>query len=235
MHVRHLHSWHGTVAEAEAIQDELRQLVDLTDPGPTLVEYVAGLDVAYAPSGDALTAAVVVMQSNTFDTVEQVVVVQEASFPYIPGLFAFRELPPLINALEKVKTSPNLLLCDAHGLAHPRRFGLASHLGVLTDLPTIGVAKNILGGSCEMPPRERGSWTPINDGGQVIGRALRTRTGVKPVYVSTGHRISLENACRHVLALARKYRIPEPIRRADQLSRRVPLTAKGSSGDMPDG
>jgi len=199
----------------------LRSLVDLTDSGPALVEYVAGLDVAYAPRGDALTAVAVVMRSETFDIVEHVVISEEAMFPYIPGLFAFRELPPLIKALERIRTNPDLLLCDGHGLAHPRRFGIASHLGVLTDLPTIGVAKNILGGSYVEPAPERGSWTPINEGSQTIGRALRTRTRVKPVFVSPGHRISLENACRHVLGLAPDYRVPEPIRRADHLSRRA--------------
>jgi deoxyribonuclease V len=220
MDVRHLHAWPGTVPEAEAIQAELRSLVDVTDPGPALVEYVAGLDVAYAPTGTAVTATVVVMRVETFDIVEQVVISEEAMFPYIPGLFAFRELPPLINALERVRTDPDLLLCDGHGVAHPRRFGLASHLGVLTDLPTIGVAKNILGGSYTKPAPDRGSWTPIKESDETIGRVLRTRTGVKPVFVSPGHRISLENACQYVLKLARDHRVPEPIRRADHLSRK---------------
>lgn len=213
------HPWPETVAEAEAIQERLRPLADLADPGPDTVRYVAGLDVAYATAGDRVTAAVAVLDAATLETVDEAVISERARFPYVPGLFAFRELPPLVAALERLTVVPDLLICDGYGVAHPRRFGLACHLGVLTGLPTIGVAKTAFIGDHAEPGPERGAWTPIRDGAEVIGRALRTRPGVKPVYVSQGHRMSLDNACRHVLALTPAYRSPEPIRRADRLSR----------------
>ncbi|WP_306303402.1 deoxyribonuclease V [Microtetraspora niveoalba] len=214
-----LDEWPMSVAEAEAAQERLRPLTDLADPGPETVLHVAGLDVAYATEGDGVTAAVVVLDARTLDVVDQAVVRERARFPYVPGLFAFRELPPLLTALERLRVTPELLVCDGYGLAHPRRFGLACHIGVLTGLPAIGVAKTAFVGRYDVPAPERGSWAPIVDGGEVVGRALRTRAGVKPVYVSQGHRIGLDAACRHVLRLAPEYRLPEPIRRADRLSR----------------
>ncbi|GAA2415117.1 endonuclease V [Nonomuraea africana] len=207
-----------SIEEAEAEQERLRPLVDLADPGPERVEYVAGLDVGYA-GDDEVTGAVVVLRAATLEIADQVAVRQRASFPYVPGLFAFRELPPLLAAMEKLTVAPELLVCDGYGLAHPRRFGLACHLGVLTGLPTIGVAKTAFVGRHDEPAAERGSWSPIVLDGDVVGRALRTRDGVKPVYVSQGHRISLDNACSHVLRLSPGFRLPEPIRMADRLSR----------------
>ncbi|MGI5488443.1 deoxyribonuclease V [Microtetraspora malaysiensis] len=214
-------AWPHTVAAAEAEQERLRPFVDLADPGPETVRYVAGLDVAYEgqDEGDRLTAAVVVLDARTLDVVDQVVVRERARFPYVPGLFAFRELPPLLTALDRVRVTPELLVCDGYGLAHPRRFGLACHVGVLTGLPAIGVAKTAFVGRYDVPASERGAWAPIVERDEVVGRALRTRTGVKPVYVSQGHRIGLDNACRHVLRLTPEYRLPEPIRLADRLSR----------------
>ncbi|MCC5578349.1 endonuclease V [Microtetraspora sp. AC03309] len=217
--------WPRSVAEAEAVQERLRPLVDLDDPGPETVRHVAGLDVAYATEGDELTAAVVVLDTGTLEVVDQAVVHERARFPYVPGLFAFRELPPLLIALERLRITPELLVCDGYGLAHPRRFGLACHVGVLTGLPAIGVAKTAFVGAYGDPPPERGSWAPIVDRGDMVGRALRTRDGVKPVFVSQGHRVGLDNACRHVLRLAPAYRLPEPIRQADRLSRSGARTA----------
>ncbi|GLW06984.1 endonuclease V [Microtetraspora sp. NBRC 13810] len=211
--------WPSTIPEAEAVQERLRPLVDLTDPGPAEVEFVAGLDVGYAAAGDEVTGAVVVLDAGTLEVVDRAVVRERARFPYVPGLFAFRELPPLLAALEGLRVAPQLLVCDGYGLAHPRRFGLACHLGVLTGLPTVGVAKTAFVGRHEDPAPGRGSWTPIVLDGDVVGRALRTRDGVKPVYVSQGHRVGLGNACAHVLRLAPHYRLPEPIRQADRLSR----------------
>ncbi len=211
--------WPTTIAEAEAVQNRLRPLVDLTDPGPDTVRHVAGLDVAYATGSDDLTAAVVVLDAATLDVVDQAVTHERARFPYVPGLFAFRELPPLLTALEALRVAPELLVCDGYGLAHPRRFGLACHLGVLTGLPTIGVAKTTFVGHHDAPAPERGSWAPIHHDDDIVGRALRTQHGVKPVYVSQGHRVSLDNACAHILRLAPAYRLPEPIRQADHLSR----------------
>ncbi|SDR16149.1 Endonuclease V [Thermostaphylospora chromogena] len=214
--------WPTTVEEALAVQERLRPLVDLADD-PTGadasgVRHVAGLDVGYG-AGDEVTGAVVVLDAGTLQVVDRAVVRERARFPYVPGLFAFRELPPLLAALERLRITPELLICDGYGLAHPRRFGLACHLGVLTGLPTVGVAKTAFVGRYDTPAPERGAWTPIVLDGEVVGRALRTRDGVKPVFVSQGHRVGLETACAHVLRLAPRYRIPEPIRQADRLSR----------------
>ncbi|WP_067828973.1 deoxyribonuclease V [Actinomadura kijaniata] len=223
MEVRDLHEWPATVAEAEAIQDRLRPSLDLEGPGPQALRTVAGLDVSYAGDGGGtgarLAAAVVVLDARTLEVVEESVVTGTAAFPYVPGLFAFRELPTLVAALRRLTVTPDLLVCDGYGVAHPRRFGLACHLGVLTGLPTIGVAKTGFVGSHETPGARRGDASPLVDGGEVVGRVLRTRDGVKPVFVSVGHRIDLDTACRHVLALAPEYRLPETTRRADRLSR----------------
>ncbi|GAA1667564.1 endonuclease V [Nonomuraea maheshkhaliensis] len=216
MRVNQLHPWPASVAEAEAVQDRLRGQVELTGPGT--FELVAGLDVHYH-GDDEVTAAVVVLDGATLEPVEQVVAHGKAAFPYVPGLFAFRELPALVEALERLKVTPDLLVCDGYGLAHPRGFGLACHLGVLTGLPSVGVGKTPFVGTHEPPGRERGAWTPIVHEGAVVGRALRTRRGVRPVYVSQGHRISLGTAADEVLRLASRYRLPEPIRHADHLAR----------------
>jgi len=217
VHVDQLHPWPSGVAEAEAVQDRLRGRVELTGPGTFAL--VAGLDVHYHGAGDELTAAVVVLDAATLDVVEQVTVPGKAAFPYVPGLFAFRELPALVEALERLTVTPDLLVCDGYGIAHPRGFGLACHLGVLTGLPALGVGKTPFVGTHEPPGPERGSWTPIVHEGATVGRALRTRPGVKPVYVSQGHRITLDTATAQVLRLSPRYRLPEPIRHADHLAR----------------
>ncbi|WP_395111356.1 endonuclease V [Actinomadura sp. SCN-SB] len=223
MEVRDLHPWPDTAAEAMAVQDRLRPLLVLDEPGPASPRTVAGLDVSYA-DGDGptrLAAAVVVLETRTLSVVETSVVTGTAAFPYVPGLFAFRELPALIEALKRLTVVPDVLVCDGYGVAHPRRFGLACHLGVLTGLPSFGVAKTPFTGSYDPPGEERGASAPLRDSGtgEVIGRALRTREGVKPVFVSVGHRIGLDAACELALALAPRYRLPETTRRADRLSR----------------
>jgi deoxyribonuclease V len=214
-----LHPWPAAAEEATAIQDALRPLADLTSPGPRTVRTVAGLDVAYAD--DRLAAAAVVLDADSLDVVEEATVLDRPAFPYVPGLFAFRELPALVEALRKLSVTPDLLVCDGHGLAHPKRFGLACHLGVLTGLPTIGVGKTRLVGSYDEPAADRGAWSALSDGGQVVGRALRTQTGVRPVFVSVGHRADLDTACAVTLRLAPRYRLPETTRRADRLSRQT--------------
>ncbi|MGW3608513.1 endonuclease V [Micromonospora sp. NPDC005163] len=208
-----------SAAEAVAVQEELRPLVDLVGPGPAAPATVAGLDVAYAKSGDLLAAAVTVLNARTLAVVDSAVSVGRPAFGYVPGLFAFRELPALLAALDRLTTLPALLVCDGHGLAHPRRFGLACHLGVVTGLPAIGVGKTPLVGEWAPPATERGAWSPLRDGGDVVGRVLRTQAGVKPVFVSVGHRMSLANATAQVLALAPRYRLPETTRTADRLCR----------------
>ncbi|GHJ56503.1 endonuclease V [Nonomuraea sp. TT08I-71] len=209
------------VAEALRIQEELRPLVDLVGPGPTAPATVAGLDVAYAESGDRLAAAVTVLDAATLDVVDEAVHVGRPAFDYVPGLFAFRELPALLAALERLTARPDLLVCDGHGLAHPRRFGLACHIGLVTGLPAIGVGKTPLVGVWDEPAPQRGAWAPLRDGGEVVGRVLRTQDGVKPVFVSVGHRMSLDNAVDRVLALTPRYRLPETTRTADHLCRRA--------------
>ncbi|WP_433230931.1 endonuclease V [Actinomadura formosensis] len=223
MEIRDLHTWPSTVEEAEAIQDRLRAMLEPGVPGPVRPRTVAGLDVSYAGDGGGvgtpLAAAVVVLDGTTLEVLEESVAVGTAAFPYVPGLFAFRELPTLLDALRNLRTTPGLLVCDGFGVAHPRRFGLACHLGVLTGLPAIGVGKTAFIGTYEQPGPRRGDSSPLRDGGEVVGRVLRTRDGVKPVFVSVGHRTDLDTACRNVLALTPEYRLPETTRRADRLSR----------------
>lgn len=227
------HVWPRDEREAVAVQERLSPLVDLTGPGPQRPRLVAGLDVAYGEdwgaggSGGAddgacrVAAAVVVLDAETLTPVEEATAVGESAFPYIPGLFAFRELPLLVEALGRLRHLPELLLCDGQGLAHPRRFGLACHLGVITGIPAVGVAKTPFIGTYEVEALgpERGASVPLVDHGETVGRVLRTQRDVKPVYVSVGHAVDLDTACRHVLALAPEYRLPETTRLADRLSR----------------
>ncbi len=211
--------WPTTEDEALAVQDRLRGEVDLTGPGPSPAEtrYVAGLDVAY--SGDDLKAAIVVLDGQSLEEVDRSVVLGRTAFPYVPGLFAFREVPALLTALEQLKTTPDLLVCDGYGLAHPRRFGLACHLGVLTGIPSIGVAKTAFVGTHSTPGPNRGDAADLVLDDEVVGAVLRTQQNVKPVYVSVGHRINLATAIAHTLHLAPRYRLPETTRAADHACR----------------
>ncbi|MFI5782962.1 endonuclease V [Nocardia sp. NPDC051570] len=207
----------GEVAAAEALQERLRGLVELQGVGAAEVRTVAGVDSAYDDLGNVV-AAVVVLEVATLRVVDSASARGRVEFPYVPGLLAFRELPTTIAALEKLGTTPDLLVCDGQGIAHPRRFGLACHLGLLTGLPSIGVAKTVWGDYDE-PGRARGEFGDITLDGEVVGRAVRTQPGVKPVFVSVGHRIDLDTACAEVLALTPKYRQPETTRQADHLCR----------------
>ncbi|MEU4316388.1 endonuclease V [Nocardia sp. NPDC024068] len=214
--VQRMHEWAVGEEEAVAIQRRLRDRVRVTDDhGP--IRRVAGLDVAYRDP-DIAVGVVTVLDSDSLAVIDRAVVRERIEFPYISGLFAFREVPALTRALETLSVEPDALICDGHGLAHPRRFGLAAHLGVLTGLPSIGVAKNFHGPHTE-PGRGRGDWSPLLDGGETVGRALRTQPGVKPVFVSVGHRFTLDTACALVLRLAPRYRLPETTRTADHLGR----------------
>ncbi|MFD7286601.1 endonuclease V [Streptomyces sp. NPDC059863] len=209
--------------EARAIQDELRGLVVRDEPGPPPgTGLVTGVDVAYDDERDVVAAAAVVLDAATLAVVEEATAVGTVAFPYVPGLLAFREIPTVLAALEALTSEPGLIVCDGYGLAHPRRFGLAAHLGVLTGLPVIGVAKNPFTFSYRQPGGRRGDSSPlVADDGEEVGRALRTREGVKPVFVSVGHRVGLANACAHTLRLTPHYRLPESTRRADALCRRA--------------
>ncbi|MCX2783446.1 deoxyribonuclease V [Microbulbifer thermotolerans] len=212
------HSWNLTELQARHLQQELAAKVTREDQFEE-IQRVAGVDVAYDKHSDQLVAAVVVLDANTLEIVETVTADDHAQFPYIPGLFSFRELPPLIKAFAKLNHSPDLIVCDGQGYAHPRRFGLACHLGVVFDIPTIGCGKTKLLGEYQAPDTKRGATAPLIDNGEVIGNALRTQTGINPIYVSIGHRISLETACKWILNLSPKYRLPETTRQADHLVR----------------
>jgi deoxyribonuclease V len=209
--------WPTDATEAIALQKLLAGRV-IADDRLGVVRYVAGLDVGPEAGGAGVRAAVAVLSFPDLRMADQVVARRPASFPYIPGLLSFREIPVLLDALDRLGQRPDLLLCDGQGLAHPRRFGLACHLGVLTDIPAIGVAKSLLVGEHAPLPRRRGAWRPLIHKDEVIGAALRTRTGVAPVYVSIGHRVSLGTAIKYVLACAPNYRLPETTRAAHRLA-----------------
>lgn len=213
--------WPHDESTARAVQDRLRARIVLDEPGPRpATGRVTGVDVAYDDERDLVAAAAVVLDARTLTVVEEATAVGRIAFPYVPGLLAFREIPAVLGALAALTVAPGLIVCDGYGRAHPRRFGLASHLGVLTDLPTMGVAKNPFVFSHRELDPDRGSTAPLQaaDGAEV-GRALRTQDRVKPVYVSVGHRVSLDHACAHTLHLASRYRLPETTRRADRLCR----------------
>ncbi|MGW2640592.1 endonuclease V [Streptomyces sp. NPDC001348] len=220
--------WPATEEQARALQDELRERVVLDEAGPRPgTGRVTGVDVAYDDERDLVAAAAVVLDGATLEVVAEATAVGRVRFPYVPGLLAFREIPTALAALDALPCPPGLVVCDGYGLAHPRRFGLACHLGVLTGLPTIGIAKNPFTFTYEDPAAVRGSGSPLLAGTEEVGRALRTRDAVKPVFVSVGHRMSLDNACAHTLALTPSYRLPETTRRADALCRRALREATG--------
>ncbi|MGW0119370.1 endonuclease V [Streptomyces sp. NPDC003327] len=214
--------WPADESAAREIQRELRGRLVLDETGPAVGEgHVTGLDVAYDDERDLVAAAAVVLDARTLDVVEEATAVGRVSFPYVPGLLAFRELPAVLAALGALDADPGLLVCDGYGIAHPRRFGLASHLGVLTGRPSLGVAKNPFTFTYEQPGADRGRFAALRAEGEEVGRALRTQTGVKPVFVSVGHRVSLDNACAQTLHLAPRFRVPETTRHADSLCRRA--------------
>jgi deoxyribonuclease V len=217
MKIARTHRFDVGYHEAVAIQNALRsQVVKKGSPRP--LRLVGGADVSYAKRAETMYAAVVVLEWPSGRVVEQVTAQRRAEFPYIPGLLSFREAPALLDAFEKLRSKPDVILYDGHGVAHPRGFGIASHLGVLLDVPTIGCAKTRLVGEHAEPGPERGAQTPLVLDGRTIGAVLRTRANVKPVFVSVGHRIGLASAVRIVLEAATRYRLPEPTRLAHVLS-----------------
>ena len=211
------HGWRLNPGEAAALQRELAPRVVLADDYEP-PQRVAGVDVGFREGGKTTRAALAVLSLSGLETVETAVAECPTSFPYIPGLLSFREIPAVLQALSKLTVSPDLLLCDGQGLAHPRRFGLACHLGVLTDIPSIGVAKSRLIGVHDGPPKEKGQWVPLMDKGETIGAVVCTRNNVSPVYVSLGHRISLPTAIDYVLGCTTRFRLPETTRWAHRLA-----------------
>lgn len=222
MKARSLHGWDLTPKEAVALQSALRGRVVREDEIGD-VRRIAGVDVGFEQDGRVTRAAVAVLEYPGLALAEQVVVRVATTFPYVPGLLSFREAPAVLAAFEKVRVAPDLILYDGQGIAHPRRFGIASHVGLLLDCPSIGVAKTRLVGAHRAPANRRGAWTPLRDAGEArgeetIGAVLRTRAGVKPLYVSIGHRVSLETAVRWTLACVTRYRLPETTRWAHRLA-----------------
>jgi deoxyribonuclease V len=211
------HAWELTPQAAALLQAKLSARLEIADRLPNVVTRAAGVDVGFDRDGSA-RASVAVLALPALDLVDFAVAGSRVTFPYVPGLLSFREIPAVARALAKLSATPDVILCDAHGYAHPRRFGLASHLGVLFDLPTVGVAKTRLIGEHGPAPEKRGAWTSLRDRHEEIGAVLRTRAGVAPVYVSVGHRVSLATAVALTMACVTRYRLPETTRWAHRLA-----------------
>ena len=216
MNIRRLHSWEVSLEEARDIQTRLAPQVSLANAIPEQPHYVAGTDISPPDSSGLAWGAVVVMSLPDLQVVEVKRAQGKPGFPYIPGFLSFREAPLVLGALERLVTIPDFILADGQGLAHPRRFGLACHLGLFADTPTIGCAKSILRGRHGPLSGERGAWAALEDKGDVVGAALRTRGNVTPIYVSVGHKVDLLSALQWVLACGGGYRMPEPTRLAHQ-------------------
>jgi deoxyribonuclease V len=217
MRIRHCHPWDVTAAEAVALQKRLRNEVFVGDRF-TRIATVAGVDVGFEERGAVTRAAVAVLSFPELEPQEYAIARRPTVFPYIPGLLSFREVPAVLDALRRLQRLPDLLLCDGQGQAHPRRFGIACHLGVLTDLPAIGVAKSRLIGTHAPLADDKGARQPLYDKGEVIGTVLRTRHGVRPLFISVGHRIALDTAVDYVLRCTTRYRLPETTRAAHKLA-----------------
>jgi deoxyribonuclease V len=213
MKIHSLHSWDLTPEEAVELQRELAPKVETRTP-LTRCELIAGADISYNRYSSRHYAAVVVLRLADWTVVETQEAVGEVAFPYVPGLLSFREAPVLLEAFAKVQAQPDAVMCDGQGLAHPRRLGLACHVGLFLDVPTLGCAKSRLTGKFKEPGKAPGSIAPLVDRGEVVGEVVRTKFNVQPVYVSAGHRIDLASAVRVVLASCHGYRIPEPTRLA---------------------
>lgn len=210
------HRWSLTPRQAIALQQRLAQRIEQR-PLTGRVRYVAGADMAFSPDGEHCVAGIVVYDLEEQTAVEEALAVRRVRFPYVPGLLSFRETPTVLAAARKLKCEPDVFMFDAHGYAHPRRFGLACHAGLLLGKPSIGCAKTRLCGQEFEPAARIGSTAPLVHNGEQIGLMLRTRAGVKPVYISVGNRVTLEDAVRIALACVTRYRIPEPTRLAHQL------------------
>lgn len=235
--MKNLHSWNLSYSQAAQLQTELAEKVQFK-PLQGQPELIAGLDCALSKDGQRIIAAAVVLRTATaekglwesvepsgFETAETTHAIQKLSFPYIPGLLSFREAPVCIAAVEKLKLKPDVFIIDGQGIAHPRRLGLASHLGLFFDKPTIGCAKSRLTGQFEEPPPKKGTYSLLKDKDEVIGAVVRTRTNVEPVFVSVGNKCSLEDAIEVTLSCTTKYRLPEPTRLAHQLVSTLKLKA----------
>ena len=212
------HSWDLTPAEARRLQEECRDRVVRQDliAGPPV--RVAGIDIGFERNGTVTRAAAVVLRYPELEVVDTAIARRPTNFPYVPGLLSFRECPAALRALYGLTATADVLICDGQGYAHPRRFGLACHLGLLSGVPSIGVAKSRLIGVHDPVPDTKGAWVPLRDGGETVGAVLRTRKGVKPVFVSVGYGFTLATAVELVLGLTPRYRLPETTRQAHRLA-----------------
>jgi deoxyribonuclease V len=211
------HPWDVSIVEAKQIQLELAQKVSLKDQFE-VPRFVAGVDVGFTEKGKTTCAAIAVLNYPELSLFDKSIARCKTVFPYVPGYLSFRELPAVLKALDQLKTIPDMFLCDGQGIAHPRRFGLACHLGVMTNIPSIGVAKSRLIGTYLEPGPEKGDWSDLFDNGEHIGIVLRTRTRIKPLFISPGHRISMRSAMQWVINCTTRYRLPETTRYAHKLA-----------------
>ena len=227
MKFKNLHDWDVDYKAAVAIQAELRERIILEGRLSGDIRIVAGADISCTKGDDRLFAAVILLDAVTLDVIEEATYSGKASIPYIPGLLSFREGPALLRAFEKLRSRPDVILFDGQGIAHPRGFGLAAHMGLILDIPSVGCAKTRLVGIFREPGERRGQHSPLVYNEKRIGAVLRTKDRVKPVFVSQGHRVSLESAVKIVLQNTPRYRIPEPIRRAHILVNKMRVEGKG--------
>lgn len=208
-----LHAWNVAPAEAVVLQQQLRELLRLRPLEATPLT-IAGCDISFNKYEDTVYAGIVVLRLDTLEVVEQAGVISTASYPYVPGLLTFREGPALLEAWQKLKTEPDVVMFDGHGIAHPRRMGIAAHMGLWLNRPSFGCGKSVLAGRFADPAPERGNWSPLLHRGEVVGAALRTKNKVNPVFISPGHLIDLPTAVDLTLRCDGGYRLPEPTRRA---------------------
>jgi deoxyribonuclease V len=231
------HEWSLSPREAVELQKQLRERVRVV-PLKKKIETIAGTDLSFNKFEPTVYAGIVVLRLPSLEVVEEVGVVSETRFPYVPGLLSFRETPSVLEAWAKLKTEPDAVMFDGQGIAHPRRVGIASHVGLIINRPTLGCAKSVLVGRFEEPGEERGSWSPMIDKGETVGAALRTKTRVQPIYVSPGHLIDLAGAVELTLQSDGGYRQPEPTRRAHLLvnalrrGERQPTSDDGEQGSF---
>lgn len=221
------HSWDLSPQEAIKLQEELKEKIILKK-GFSKIKRIAGADISFSKKSNRAYAAVIVFSFPELKILDEEYTIGNLSFPYIPGLLTFREGPLLIETFKKIKIEPDVIIFDGQGIAHPKRLGLATHMGILLDKPTIGCAKSKLIGTYQEPEREKGSYSLLKDDGEIIGAVLRTKEDVSPVFVSPGHKIDLKSSIEIVLECLRGYRLPEPTRQAHLLVNR--LRAEGEQG-----
>lgn len=224
------HSWDVSPSEAVALQKQLQAQVEICALEKT-PQTIAGADISFNRFSDVVFAGIVVMKFPSLEVIEEAGVQTRATFPYVPGLLSFRELPALAEAWQKLSVRPDVLVLDGQGTAHPRRFGIACHAGLFFDVPALGCAKSVLRGRFEMPGENRGSWSPMTDRNEVIGAAVRTKNRVTPVYVSPGHKMDLASAVDLMLACDTGYRIPEPTRQAHLFVNRLRTASREDAAE----